>query len=773
MRLRAASFTVKLLGLGSVAAGILGFGAACSFGVNLDGIFNDASTGSDVFVEGGPPPMQASLVVSGDGFSCALRVDGTVTCWGSNGNGRLGNGGKFSSSTPVLVKDLTDASHLAAGDDHACAVRKSGVVSCWGWNEYRQLGDGTTSDSAFPVPVVGLSDAVQVAAGVDFSCALRKDATVSCWGDNAQGQLGDGTTTGRSQPAPVTGLANVAQIGTMQHSACALVKSGEVYCWGDNHDGQIGNGASPDDVLAPAKIASLTGVTAISTGAMARQMCAVLQSGEARCWGLGDGGALGNSGYSSKDTPVPVVALTDAVSVTTGSEFSCAVRKGGAASCWGVNYRRQLGLGDTSPPDSVSTPVPVTGVAGIAQLAAGDDHLCALLPGGKISCWGSDVDGRLGRGTRIYSSQPQKVVGLSQITSLSLGDSHGCAVAGGALSCWGTNEQSQLTGDNNIGASGTPLPIPSIPAGVTRTGSGSGHNCAIVGGEVRCWGATWDNYGQLGNGKSGGSDMPVVFGAGPATDVGGGYFYTCAHLTSGEVACAGLNDGDRLGQPGNSSNTPVSVLATAGDPDGGTGPTNLSGVTKLSVGYNHACVLVGTAVKCWGSCSAGQCGTPDDPAFPAVTVPLPGPAVDVAAGAGHTCAALQDGSVKCWGANGSGELGGNSSSGPDLRTPSLGGKSVKAVAAGSDHSCALATDGTVLCWGRGDNGQTGNTLRLDSPTPAVVAGVTNAVSVSAHGDTTCAVLQDGTALCWGDNSTGQLGEGSVFTTGVPASVVGY
>ena len=397
---------------------------------------------------------------------------------------------------------------------------------------------------------------------------------------------------------------------------------------------------------------------------------------------------------------------------------------------------------------------------------------CALTTGGKISCWGSNVDGRLGRGTRIYASQPVKVLGLSQITSLGLGRRHGCAVAGGALSCWGSNDQAQLTGDTNINATGAPVPIPSIGAGITRTGSGDSHACAIVGGEVRCWGYAWGGYGELGSGTGKGSDIPVVFAAGGATDVGGGDQFTCALQISGEVACAGLNAGDRLGRPGPNASSPVNVLATSGNADGGA-PTRLSGVTKLSVGGNHACVLLGTEVRCWGDSGSGQCGTATNPADPAFSVALPGPALDVSAGAGHTCAVLQDGSVKCWGYNGHGELGASSSSGPALRTPNLGGKSAKAVAAGDDHVCALATDGSVLCWGAGQFGQTGNALRLDSPTPAAVAGLANVASIAAHGDSTCAVLQDGTAVCWGDNRTGQLGEGSVFTSGVPASVVGY
>jgi alpha-tubulin suppressor-like RCC1 family protein len=109
---------------------------------------------------------------SGDDFSCALRIDGTVTCWGSNGNGRLGNGGNFSSSTPVLVKDLTDASHLTAGDDHACAVRKSGGVSCWGYNENGQLGDGSTVNSSRPVAVAGLTGVTAFSAGVGIFFGL-------------------------------------------------------------------------------------------------------------------------------------------------------------------------------------------------------------------------------------------------------------------------------------------------------------------------------------------------------------------------------------------------------------------------------------------------------------------------------------------------------------------------------------------------------------------------------------------------------------------------
>jgi len=111
------------------------------------------------------------------------------------------------SPTPVSVSGVSDATQISAGFGHSCALRTGGTISCWGYNNYGQLGNGTTgSPSLTPVPVSGVSDATQISAGESHTCALRAGGTISCWGSNGYGQLGNGTTTNSPTPVPVSGF---------------------------------------------------------------------------------------------------------------------------------------------------------------------------------------------------------------------------------------------------------------------------------------------------------------------------------------------------------------------------------------------------------------------------------------------------------------------------------------------------------------------------------------------------------------------------------------
>lgn len=760
--------------------------AACSFGVDLENVFGDATDGGASSdgpaeaaiippTEAGIPSIEVVQLSMGESFGCGRRIDGTVMCWGeSRDSGELGDGLKLSSSIPVLVKDVGDAVDLAAGQRHACVVRKSGIVSCWGYNQYRQLGEGSATDSPIPKDVVALTDATQVAAGGAFSCALKKDATVQCWGDNTSGQLGDGTVTPRSQPAPVTGLADVTQLVTGDSTACALVKTGEVYCWGRNANGQAG-APPPTDVKTALKVAGVTDVATLSASASANHFCAVTKASDLRCWGSGGNGGLGDAKSSSSAAPVVVLSINDAISVTTGGGHSCAVRKGGAVACWGLNNWRQVGLGDSTPTSSVSTPLPVDGLTGAKQAVAGGGHTCALLADGKqVSCWGRNVAGTLGRGSRILSDVPVKIVAATSITSFALGGAHGCAVdSKGGLACWGDNGLRQMSLTTFL-ATGTPTPVPGL-SGVTRAAGGDVHTCAVIGGgQIKCWGG--DSYGSLGDGVAPTyiRPDPVVFAAGPATDVSAGTYFTCALLSSSDVACTGYNDNLRLGRPGGNLLSPALVPTDAGpdaNPEAGLPPF---GVIKLAASSGHTCVIrTAGAVSCWGGNGSGECGVGQGAATLPVDVPLGMGAKDVASGNRHSCAVLNDGSVRCWGANNRGQTTGPTPTGPSLRTPDLQGKTAKAIAAGDDHSCALLTDGTVLCWGKGTSGSLGNGVRADSPSPVVVKGLATVKNLAGRGDRTCASLEDGTGFCWGNNRTGELGDGTIIATGTAAPVVGY
>ena len=64
------------------------------------------------------------------------------------------------------------------------ALRNNGTVSCWGSNEFGQIGDGSTNVRLTPVAVDGLDGVSEVSLGEVHSCALRNNGTVSCWGCN-------------------------------------------------------------------------------------------------------------------------------------------------------------------------------------------------------------------------------------------------------------------------------------------------------------------------------------------------------------------------------------------------------------------------------------------------------------------------------------------------------------------------------------------------------------------------------------------------------------
>ena len=142
-------------------------------------------------------PSGASSVEAGSSHLCALMADGTVRCWGLGVDGQLGNGGTMSAfDTPVTVSGITTAVQIMAGNNHACARLTDGTMRCWGYNGDGALGDGTIDRRSSPVAVVGLTGVDLLARSVlaSHTCARRTDGSVWCWGSNGFGQLGDGTT---------------------------------------------------------------------------------------------------------------------------------------------------------------------------------------------------------------------------------------------------------------------------------------------------------------------------------------------------------------------------------------------------------------------------------------------------------------------------------------------------------------------------------------------------------------------------------------------------
>jgi alpha-tubulin suppressor-like RCC1 family protein len=761
-----------------------------------------------------------SAVSSGNGHSCALASNGAVKCWGNNQFGELGNGSSIASSTPVDVSGMSSGiAAISIGGFHSCALTTSGGVKCWGDNTYGQLGNNTTIASNTPVDVSGLTSGVAaISAGANHTCALTTGGGVKCWGDGVGGDLGNGAAAQSNTAVNVSGLTSgVAAISAGGFHSCALTTAGGAKCWGDNTGGDLGNVASTPS-NTPVDVSGLTsGVTVISAGyfhtcalttggnmvcwgdngsgqfggatntsissstafdvpglasgvatvsAGGFHTCAITTSGGMNCFGAAGSGQVGNSAnffgfgieHTSNILATDVNGLTSGVaSVAPGYSHICALTTSAGAICWGDNSKGQLGNGSLISSDSA---VNVNGLtSGVATLAAGDHFTCALTTSGGAKCWGSNSNGQLGNGTTTDSSTPIEVSGLtSGVAAISASGNHACAVTtSGAMKCWGGNNDGQL-GDNSTADSATTVGVVGLGSGVAAISTGTMHTCALTtNGGVKCWG--YNFFGQLGNSTSDNSSTPVdVTGlASGIAAIASGDNRTCALTTGGGVKCWGYNS-----------------LTSSGQPVDVTGLT--SGVSAIAAGSNNACALTTTAgVKCWGSGpGVGNDLVNQFDGMPADVAGLMHDVNKMAATHDAVCVVTTNAGIKCWGDN-TGTFD-HTNSGPppynntpvDVRGLTSG---IVASASGTYHSCALTTSGGVKCWGYNAQGELGNGTTANAAYAVDVSCLSSGVSAIVAGDEySCALTTAGGVKCWGTNGNGELGNGTTTATSTPTDV---
>jgi alpha-tubulin suppressor-like RCC1 family protein len=383
---------------------------------------------------------------------------------------------------PVVEGGLTGINSIRAGESHTCVLFNNGTVRCWGLNDKGQLGYGNTftiGDDEKPftagdVPLVGVG--ARIALGGNHTCAVLDTGLVRCWGNNTYGQLGYNTTehVGDGEAIASYGYVNLGGLATKiaagyEHT-CALLDTGNVRCWGRNNFGQLGygdtNNIGDNEQPYTALDVELGGpVKSIVAGAY--HTCALMETGKVRCWGYNAYGQLGlgttaNVGDHAKPTSVSPVAIggNTVLQLTAGRFHTCALLDTGNMRCWGLNSSGQLGYGNTS---TVTAPTAdVAAGSQVLQIAAGENHTCALLGTGDIKCWGNGANGRLGYGTTVtLLAPPASTVDLDGSTAFQIatGADYTCALLStGAARCWGHNDVGQLGYGNKLDLGDRELP---------------------------------------------------------------------------------------------------------------------------------------------------------------------------------------------------------------------------------------------------------------------------------------------------------------------------
>lgn len=358
------------------------------------------------------------------------------------------------------------------------------------------------------------------------------------------------------------------------------------------------------------------------------------------------------------------------------------------------------------------------------------------------------------------TTSPAAVVGITA------GGYHTCALdADGGVSCWGLGDYEQL-GTGSAETSAVPTTV-IAPDGVAFSDvvAGNAHTCAIDReGAVWCWGVDLDGGDEADLNATHGPER-VAFPDGVRLTAIDGTYHSCAIDEDGNAWCWGRGTEGQLGD-GSSTDAPSPVEVAR--PDG------VRFVT-IAAGAFHSCALDDAgSVWCWGQDLRDQLDGADaaDTSVPhRVTLPDGAVAIALTAGFNHTCALAEDGAAWCWGEGTDGQLGdgtGATGSVEPVAVQLPEGVRVTEIDAGNAHTCAITMDGSVWCWGLGIQGGAIDGASTDHPILVIEDG--DATAISAGGFHSCALLADGTTWCWGDDSVGQLGDGTIGGTSAPVAV---
>ena len=309
----------------------------------------------DVTLYGGHTAKQLS---AGGFHNCAILDDGRVACWGYNQAGTLGDGtydDRYVPSPTLGVGAELDAVLLSSGYYHTCALLSDDSISCWGSNEFGQIGNGEIDgnlgvSTPYSIPEFGPgSNASLVRAGGHATCAVTTDGELYCWGYKAQkGVTGNNQHISTPTHIPHSGT-NVTDVSVGGYHTCALLENGSVMCWGRNDFGQRGLGytQSATDSFTEREVIDFgNNRTALQVSAGTHHSCAILEDWEIVCWGNNTYGQLGKIPSNHESNPISVPGLDGMAkpeNLFLGNFHTCVVFEDKSVSCWGRNVNGQVG----------------------------------------------------------------------------------------------------------------------------------------------------------------------------------------------------------------------------------------------------------------------------------------------------------------------------------------------------------------------------------------------------------------------------------------------
>lgn len=759
---------------------------------------------------------------------CAI-ADGTPYCWGQNSSGQLGDGTSTDKNIPTANVPITSSGPLSG----------------------QNTVEISTASMNDPASVIW-----PFATAFPHTCALTSDGSVSCWGDGGFRQntgggcdLVFGICTGfYTYPSPSTPTLTVGytgggqqlsgikseHIGAASHDSCSAAQ-GKLICWGVQAPIALWCNSVLFSEAYETVVPYNPCVSNYSNGYDTGTLAGSALSGQfidSNLWDISsdEGCFMANTnldcfgttpafdlfwsgGWGAPWTAETNADVTDAdngddVPSTGIIGLFCIIDRG-VAKCSATPLDGYSGTG-TSGYQDFEPLITTSGLSGKTptKIGAGQDHGC-VIANGELLCWGNGTGGVLADGNinihavSYATLSANSTIGATDGTyaahsSIDVGTNFACGLVNGHVYCWGENGSGQLGMGNTTDLS-QPRAVPSLYNSVaTKVSTGANHTCAIVYGQLYCWGD--NSFGQLGIGSTGGiQNTPQLIGGLLAnkrvTDVSTGANSTCA-VANGQAYCWGSNGNGQvgIGSTAGPQNTPQLV-------NGHGALTAAMDTTAVTVGTSYACAIANADAYCWGLNTNGQLGdgtlvqktspvllstgTAGLPAGPNGTRPM---VSALSAGSDFTCG-IFNGTASCWGDNTNGQTGqativGNTTK-PTALSGAAGGYYATAVSAGGSHACAIldgnlsakAGNGNLYCWGSAANGRLGNNTTSPNISTATLINGGDAASrsttnIAAGMNSTCSI-SNGDILCWGAGANGEIGNGGINDKLVPTITASY
>ena len=147
----------------------------------------------------------------GTEIMAAIKTDGTLWVWGNNENGALGQNSPAPAqrSSPTQIPGTTWSKVTNTAAKGFLALKTDGTLWGWGTNGPGQLGQNNRTAYSSPIQVPGTDWSNKGALGYNRTFAIKTNGELWSWGYNAPGgHLGHNDIINYSSPVQIPGTWN-------------------------------------------------------------------------------------------------------------------------------------------------------------------------------------------------------------------------------------------------------------------------------------------------------------------------------------------------------------------------------------------------------------------------------------------------------------------------------------------------------------------------------------------------------------------------------------